>query len=164
MISCVCSIQFCNTLDSKAEKFSNGTFRQKGLFLEVYLFIYFNSYSNWIHRYTIPHRGDKNILRRVRICESGAEAMCKNILQKLLDRYLNYWQLCWTISLKYTLIQFFLSMNKRAIFLPISVKTNWSRLCQFLHLTFTWEENKRINLPFHWRPIRIQLSSLDFLE
>ena len=45
----------------------------------------------------------KNTLLRVRTYESGAKAMCNNILQRLLDGYMNYSQLCWTISWKYIL-------------------------------------------------------------
>lgn len=107
MIWCTCSIQFSNTLDSsnsKAGKFSNGTFRQKGHFLEVYLFIHFLKAIQI--KFTDTQfllQVIKNILPIIRIYESVGKAMYKNILQRLLDRWLSYWQLCWTISLKYTL-------------------------------------------------------------
>lgn len=156
MISCTCYIQFCNTLESrfsKAEKFSNDTFRQKGHFLEVYLLIYFNTYSNWIHGYIIPHRGDKNRLPRVRRHESGAGAMRENILQRLPDRYLNYWQLCWIIGLKYTPTQFCLQMNEEPSLAKVWKQTEakYANLYNLLSL----EKEKRINLPFCHRPVRV---------
>lgn len=56
----------------------------------------------------------KTMLPRAWICESGTKPICENTLEGLLDGLLNcgIQQLCWTISLKYALIQFCLEMNK----------------------------------------------------
>lgn len=60
--------------------------------------------------------------------------MCENTLQRQLDKYWNELQLRWTTSLKYTLTQFCLQMNKESSFYTYMWKQTEANCAYFPNL------------------------------